>query len=87
MIPIGNAEGEYARDEDDDSFHEVHVNTMRKRLALLRSRLRSHRSISQEYPPLYLSFFELTHKLRQRSKAFFELLIATLLQPSIQNRK
>ena len=56
-------------------------------MALLRSRLRSHRSISKEYPPLYLSFFELTHKLRQRSKAFFELLIATLLQPSIQNRK
>ena len=50
--------GEYARDEDGDGFHEVHVNTMEGFWSLLRSWLRPHRGISQEKLPIYLSFFE-----------------------------
>jgi transposase len=45
--------GEYARDEDGDGFHEVHVNTMEGFWSLLRSWLRPHRGISQEKLPLY----------------------------------
>lgn len=44
--------GEYARDEDGDGFHEVHVNTMEGVWSLLRSWLHPHRGISQEKLPL-----------------------------------
>jgi len=78
--------GEYARDEDGDGFHEVHVNTMEGVWSLLRSWLRPHRGISQENLPLYLAFFELTHNLRQRGKALFESLITVLVKPSTRIR-
>lgn len=84
---VCHSHGEYARDEDGDGFHEVHVNTMEGVWSLLRSWLRPHRGISQEHLPLYLAFFELIHNLRRRGKALFESLIATLLQPSTRNRK
>src|SRR5439155_14300044 len=48
--------GEYARDDDGDGFHEVHVNTMEGFWSLLRSWLRPHRGISQDNLPLYLGF-------------------------------
>ena len=48
----------------------------------VRSWLRPHRGISQENLPLYLAFFEFTHNVRQRGKALFESLIATLVKPS-----
>ena len=84
---VCHGKGEYARDEDGDGFHEVHVNTIEGVWSLLRSWLRPHRGISQENLPLYLAFFELTHNLRQRGKALFESLIATLVKPSTQKRK
>jgi len=34
---VCHAQGEYARDEDGDGFHEVHVNTMEGFWSLLRS--------------------------------------------------
>ena len=49
--------GEYARDEDGDGFHEVHVNTMEGVWSLLRSWLRPHRGVSQERLPIYVRFF------------------------------
>ena len=61
--------GEYARDEDGDGFHEVHVNTMEGFWSLLRSWLRPHRGISQEQLPLYLSFFQFVHNTRKRGKS------------------
>lgn len=45
---VCHSRGEYARDEDGDSFHEIHVNTMEGFWSLLRSWLRPHRGISQE---------------------------------------
>ena len=83
---VCHSRGEYARDEDGDGFHEVHVNTMEGVWSLLRSWLRPHRGVSQEYLPLYLAFFELTHNLRRRGKALFESLIAVLVLPSTRNR-
>ncbi len=44
---VNHSAGEYARDEDGDGFHEVHVNTMEDFWSLLRSWLRPHRGISQ----------------------------------------
>ena len=39
---VNHSAGEYARDEDGDGFHEVHVNTMEGFWSLLRSWLRPH---------------------------------------------
>ena len=52
---VCHGRGEYARDDDGDGFHEVHVNTMEGFWSLLRSWLRPHRGISQEKLPVYLA--------------------------------
>jgi transposase len=70
---------EYARDDDGDGFHEVHVNTMEGFWSLLRSWLRPHRGISQEKLPLYLGFFEFVHNVRRRGKALLGTLLELLL--------
>jgi transposase-like protein len=66
---VCHAAAEFARDEDEDGFCEVHVNTMEGFWSLLRSWLRPHRGISQERLPLYLGFFEFVHNVRKRGKA------------------
>lgn len=76
---VNHANGEFARDEDGDGFHEVHVNTMEGFWSLLRSWLRPHRGISQENLPLYLGFFEFVHNVRRRGKALLPSLLQLLL--------
>jgi len=78
---VNHAQGEYARDEDGDGFHEVHVNTIEGFWSLLRSWLRPHRGISQEHLPLYLGFFEFIHNVRSRGTALLPSLLALLLSP------
>lgn len=73
---VNHSAGEYARDEDGDGFHEIHVNTQEGFWSLLRSWLRPHRGISQEKLPIYLAFFEFTHNARKKGKA----LIGSLLE-------
>ena len=80
---VNHSAGEYARDEDGDGFHEVHVNKMEGFWSLLRSWLRPHRGISQEKLPLYLGFFEFIHNVRKRGQALLESLLCLLLQPKI----
>ena len=70
---------EYARDEDGDGFHEVHVNSMEGFWSLLRSWLRPHRGISQEKLPIYLGFFEFIHNAKKRGKALLQSLLCNLL--------
>ena len=76
---VCHSAGEYARDEDDDGFCEVHVNTMEGFWSLLRSWLRPHRGISQEKLPIYLGFFEFVHNARKRGKALLEGLLNLLM--------
>lgn len=78
---VCHSRGEYARDEDGDGFHEVHVNTMEGFWSLLRSWLRPHRGISQERLPAYLGFFEFVHNARKRGKALLGSLLELLLPP------
>lgn len=78
---VNHGAGEYARDEDGDGFHEVHVNTMEGFWSLLRSWLRPHRGISQEKLPYYLGFFEFIHNQRKRGAGVLDSLLDTLLQP------
>lgn len=76
---VNHSQGEYARDEDGDGFHEVHVNTIEGLWSLLRSWLRPHRGVSQEHLPLYLGFFEFVHNVRKRGKALLPSLLGLLL--------
>jgi transposase-like protein len=76
---VNHSIGEYARDEDGDGFHEIHVNTMEGFWSLLRSWLRPHRGISQEKLPIYLGFFEFIHNVRKRGKALLGSLIQLLV--------
>ena len=77
---VCHGRGEYARDEDDDGFHEVHVNAMEEFWSLLRSWLRPHRGISQEKLPLYLGFFEFVHNVRKRGKALLSSFVQLLMR-------
>lgn len=83
---VCHSHGEYARDEDGDGYHEVHVNTMEGFWSLLRSWLRPHRGISQESLPDYLGFFEFVHNARKRGKRLLSSLLCLFLsqQPGIQ---
>jgi len=76
---VCHSRGEYARDEDGDGFHEVHVNTMEGFWSLLRSWLRPHRGISQESLPIYLAFFEFVHNAKKRGKGLLDSLLSLLL--------
>jgi transposase-like protein len=76
---VHHGSGEYARDEDGDGFHEVHVNTMEGFWSLLRSWLRPHRGISQEKLPIYLGFFQFVHNARKRGKQLLDALVGTLV--------
>lgn len=78
---VNHSAGEYARDENGDGFHEVHVNTMEGFWSLLRSWLRPHRGISQEKLPCYLAFFEFIHNVRRRGKDLLHALLAILITP------
>lgn len=72
---VCHACGEFARDDDGDGFHEVHVNTIEGVWSILRSWLRPHRGISQEKLPFYVGFFEFVHNVRQRGKALLGSLL------------
>jgi transposase len=76
---FNHAQAEYARDDEEDGFCEVHINTMEGFWSLLRSWLRPHRGISQEQLPVYLGFFEFVHNVRRRGKAFLASLLSLLL--------
>jgi transposase-like protein len=76
---VNHGSGEYARDEDGDGFHEVHVNTMEGFWSLLRSWLRPHRGISQAKLPCYLAFFQFVHNVRMRGKKILASLIQLLV--------
>ena len=81
---VNHSQSEYARDADGDGFHEIHVNTMEGFWSLLRSWLRPHRGISQEQMPLYLAFFEFTHKCqasRKSPSSCFTRFISSSLKP------
>ena len=79
---VCHSEGEYARDEDGDGFHEIHVNTMEGFWSLLRYWLRPHRGISQDKLPIYLGFFQFVHNQRKRGKLLLHCLLSLLFSPS-----
>lgn len=79
---VNHGVGEYARDDDGDGFHEIHVNTIEGAWSLLRSWLRPHRGISQDKLPYYVTFFEYVHNIRKRGKALLQELLSTIFSAS-----
>ncbi len=77
--------GEYARDEDGDGFHEIHVNKVERFWSLPRSCLRPHRGVAQEKLPLSLAFFQFAHNARKRGKALLTALVEAIVAPSPWN--
>ena len=78
---VCHSSGEYARDEDGDGFHEVHVNTQEGIWSVLRSWLRPHRGVSMKSLPTYIGFFEFVFNTKKRGKALLSELFWTVLQP------
>jgi transposase-like protein len=78
--------GEWARDEDGDGFHEIHVNTMEGVWSLLRSWLRPHRGVSQERLPLYVGFFQFVHNVRRRGNSLLRALVEALVVINPESR-
>lgn len=76
---VCHGEGAYARDEDGDGFHEVHVHPMEGVWSLLRSWLRPHHGMSQENLPLDWGFFAFVHHVRRRGNALVGALLELLL--------
>ena len=74
-----HSRGEYARDDEGDSFHEIPVNTAEGFWSLLRSWLRPPRGISQEKLPLYRGFFQFVHNTRIRGKGLLRPLLELLV--------
>ncbi len=70
--------GEYARDDDKNGFHEVHVNTVARFWSPLCAWLRPHRGISREKLPLYSGFFHV-HNVRIRGKDLLRPLLELLV--------
>jgi len=81
---VSHANGEYARDEDEDGFCEVHVNTQEGIWSVLRAWLRPHRGISMDKLPLYLGFFEFVFNTKRRGKALIQNLFETILMPDLR---
>lgn len=77
---VNHSKGEYARDEDGDGFHEVHVNTLEGFWSLLRPWLCPHRGISQDKLPLYLGFFAFVYNLKRRGKRLLSPLFGVWLK-------
>jgi transposase-like protein len=81
---VCHSAGEYARDEDGDGFHEVHVNTQEGIWSVLRSWLRPHRGVSMDKLPAYLGFFEFVFNTKRRGKALIQNLFETILAMDIR---
>ena len=77
---VCHSQGEYARDEDGDGFHEVHIKTQEGIWSLLRAWLRPHRGISMDKLPIYVGFFEFVFNAKRRGKALMQHLFETILR-------
>ncbi len=74
-----HSQREYARDEDQDGFCEVHCNTMEGIWVGLRNFLRPFRGIHKKYLYLYVAMFEWSYNLRWID---FDFLRRLLFPPS-----
>ena len=62
---VCHGRGEYARDDDGDGFHEVHVNTIEGFWSIFkRGIVGSFHKVSRKYMPLYVAEFQFRYNNR-----------------------
>jgi len=76
---VCHSQGEYARDDDGDGFHEVHVNTAEGFWSLPHSWLRPHAASRKKSCRSNLGFFQFMHNARLRGKGLLRPLLELLL--------
>lgn len=72
---LNHNQNEFARDPDDDGFHEVHSNTIEGIWVGLRNYLRRFRGVHKDYLPQYVAMYEWAFNLKDVSDDFIRLLL------------
>ena len=72
---LDHNQDEFARDPDDDGFHEIHSNTIEGIWVGLRNFLRRFRGVHKDYLPQYVAMFEWAFNLKQVTQEFLRLLM------------
>lgn len=73
--PVNHNQNEFARDADDDGFHEIHNNTIEGIWVGLRNFLRGFRGIHKDYLPQYVAMYEWSFNLKEVTDDFIRLLL------------
>ena len=72
---VCHSKREYARDDDDDGFCEVHCNTMEGVWVGLRNHLRPFRGVHKKYLAQYVIMFEWAHNLKRVNGALLRAMM------------
>lgn len=72
---LNHNQHEFARDPDDDGFHEIHSNTIEGIWGGLRHYLRRFRGAHKDYLPQYVAMYEWAFNLKDVSDDFIRLLL------------
>jgi transposase-like protein len=72
---LDHNQNEFARDPDEDGFHEIHSNTIEGIWTGLRNFLRRFRGVHKDYLPQYVAMYEWTFNLKEVTKDFLRLLL------------
>jgi transposase-like protein len=72
---LDHNQNEFARDPDEDGFHEIHSNTIEGIWTGLRNFLRRFRGVHKDYLPQYVAMYEWSFNLKEVTKDFLRLLL------------
>jgi hypothetical protein len=72
---VCHAEGEWARDDDDDGVREVHCNTLEGLWTGLRNFLRPFRGVHKKYLYQYVAMFEWIYNVKRVTSQFIRALL------------
>jgi transposase-like protein len=72
---LNHSQDEFARDPDDDGFHEIHSNTIEGIWVGLRNFLRRFRGVHKDFLPQYVAMYEWTFNLKDVTDDFIRLLL------------
>jgi transposase-like protein len=73
---LNHNENEFARDPDDDGFHQIHSNTIEGIWVGLRNFLRRFRGVHKKYLAQYVAMFEWAYNLKEVTDDFIRLLLS-----------
>src|SRR5258708_12680003 len=76
---VCHTQREWARDDDGDGIHEVHINTVEGMWTLVRNFIRLFRGVHKKHLPGYLAICEFHINLKRNTPAFIATLVAAHL--------